>query len=271
MAVEFDPQVLVTPSIARRWLDTMPDNQRGKKIGKITAYARDMLSGNWNSDTGETIKFDEDGRMVDGQNRMLAVMKAGVPIYFAVARGLPRKTAMLVLDTGAARSGADVLRIANATNTARTSSIIRWVILWDAKVFTGTGGTLRPTHSEIVARYEADSGMFDAAARRASDCQYRGLGTGAPAGVAHFLFSRIDTELAHQFFDQYVSGANLPNKSAVLVLRNRIAKQRIDRLTRPEQLALFVKAWNFWRKDQPTDTLLLPKGDLTNENFPQPK
>jgi hypothetical protein len=113
--------------------------------------------------------------------------------------------------------------------------------------------------------------MFDAAAKRATDCQNRGIGTGAPAGVAHFLFSRIDSELAHQFFDQYVSLAGVPALSAVIALRNRMAKQRIDRLTRPEQLVLFIRAWNAWRKEQPTEALLLPKGGLSNENFPQPK
>jgi hypothetical protein len=113
--------------------------------------------------------------------------------------------------------------------------------------------------------------MFDAAAKRATDCQNRGIGTGAVAGVAHYLFSRIDRELTHQFFDQYVSGANLPDRSAVLALRNKIARTRIDRLTRPEQLALFIRAWNLWRADKPTDRLVISKYELGNDNFPQPR
>lgn len=264
-------RVTVTPSLAKQWLSKNAENNRSPKTGKIPSYARDMLAGHWNSDTGETIKFNEDGVLVDGQNRLLAVMKAGVPIDFDVARGLPR-TAMQVIDSGAARTGMDVLKIANATDRARTSSIVRWLILWDAKFFTGQATMLKPTNTEILERYRLESGPFDAAAKRATDCQNRGLGTGTPAGVAHFLFSRIDVELTHQFYDQYISGANLPDRSAVLALRNKMARLRIDRLTRAEQLALFIRSWNAFREGRELDRMQITRvGELTNLNFPQPK
>ncbi len=264
-------RVTVTPSIAKKWLGLNAENNRSPKTGKIPSYARDMLSGRWNSDTGETIKFDEEGVLVDGQNRLLAVLKAGVPIDFDVARGLPR-TAMQVIDSGAARTGMDVLKIANATDRARTSGIVRWIIMWDAKFFVGQSSMLKPTNTEILDRYRLEAGAFDAAAKRATDCQQRGLGAGTPSGVAHFLFSRIDVEQTHQFFDQYISGANLPDRSAVLALRNKMARLRIDRLTRPEQLALFVRSWNAFREARPLDRMLITRsGELTNLNFPQPK
>lgn len=264
-------RVTVTPSLAKRWLAVNAENNRSPKTAKIPSYARDMLSGRWNSDTGETIKFDEDGTLVDGQNRLLAVMRAGVPIEFDVARGLPR-AAMQVIDSGAARTGMDVLKIANATDRARTSAIVRWIILWDAKAFMGQSTMLKPTNTEILDRYRDEASSFDAAAKRATDCQHRGLGTGAPAGVAHFLFSRIDVEQTHQFYDQYISGANLPDRSAVLALRNKMARLRIDRLSRPEQLALFVRSWNAFREARPMDRMQITRvGDLTNANFPQPK
>jgi hypothetical protein len=264
-------RVTVTPTLAKQWLAMNAENNRSPKTSKIPSYARDMLSGRWNSDTGETIKFDEDGVLVDGQNRLLAVMRAGVSVDFDVARGLPR-TAMQVIDSGAARTGMDVLKIANATDRARTSSIVRWIILWDAKFFTGQATTLKPTNTEILDRYRLEAGPFDAAAKRATDCQNRGLGTGTPAGVAHFLFSRIDVEQTHQFYDQYISGANLPDRSAVLALRNKMARIRIDRLTRAEQLALFVRSWNAFREAKPMDRIQITGGgELTNLNFPQPK
>lgn len=264
-------RVTVTPSLAKQWLGKNAENNRSPKQGKIPSYARDMLSGRWNSDTGETLKFDEDGVLVDGQNRLLAVIQAGVSVDFDVARGLPR-TAMQVIDSGAARTGMDVLKIASATDRARTASIVRWIILWDAKFFTGQATSLRPTNTEILDRYRMESGAFDSAAKRATDCQNRGLGTGTPSGVAHFLFSRIDGEQTHQFYDQYISGANLPDRSAVLALRNKMARVRLDRLSRAEQLALFVRAWNAFREARPMDRMMITRaGELTNLNFPQPK
>lgn len=266
-------RVNVTPQLAKRWLAANAENNRLPKKSKIPAYARDMLSGNWNSNTGETIKFNTDGVLIDGQNRLHAVVMAGVPIDFDVARGLPG-TAMAVLDSGSARGGADALKIAGASDRSRTSSVVRWIIMWDAKVPTGSGGGagFNPTNTEILDRYSQDAGMFDAAAKRAGDCQVRGLGTGAPAGVAHYLFARISTEDTYGFFDQYVSGANLPDRSAVLALRNKMARSRVDRLTRPEQLALFVRAWNAFRSGKPLDRMLIVrKGELNNANFPMPR
>lgn len=263
-------RVTVTPSLAKQWLGKNAENNRQPKKSKIPAYARDMLAGRWNSDTGETIKFDQDGVLVDGQNRLYAVIQAGVAIDFDVARGLPN-AAMQVIDSGAARTGMDVLKIAGASDRARSAGIVRWVILWDGKAFTGNGPILAPTNTEILERYRQEAGQFDAAARRASDCQNRGLGTGTPAGVAHFLFSRLDVEQTHQFFDQYISGANLPDRSAVLALRNKIAKARIDRLNRAEQLALFIRSWNAFREGRGLDRMQITRsGELTNANFPQP-
>lgn len=271
MAITYEPEVIVTPSMARQWLDKNADNNRPLKRSKIPGYARDMLAGHWRNDTGETIKFDPDGYLIDGQNRLTAVVLAGVPVTFAVMRNVPRE-AMIVMDSGTPRSASDTMIIRNVYSRARSSAIVRWTILWDAKLFMGNGGSLNPTHSEVMDRFEREAGAYDAAAKRATDCQNRGLGTGASAGVAYYLFNRIDHERAAGFFDQYVSGANLPDESPILTLRNRMARVRIDRTSRPEQLALFVRAWNAYRENRTLSQLIIVKdGKLNNENFPQPR
>jgi hypothetical protein len=271
MSKKFTPNVTVTPSMARQWLDRNAENNRRPKKSRIPAMARDMATGKWNSDTGELIKFDVNGTLIDGQNRLHAVIMAGVPIRFDIMEGLPTSV-MPVLDTGAPRSAGDVMTVAGATDRMRSAAIVRWSLMWDAKIYTGMGSALRPTHSEIIERYRSDSGAYNAAATRATDCQNRGLGVGAPAGVAFYLFYWIDRESAHAFFDQYVSGANLPEKSPVLALRNKMMRRRQDRLTRPEQLGYFIRAWNGWRLSKPmTHLLLVNESKLTDDNFPQPK
>lgn len=262
---------LITPNRARQLLGDNAENNRLPKKSKIPAYARDMLTGHWHAHTGETIKIDTEGKLIDGQNRMHAVILAGVPIYFDVAYDVPT-LAMQVLDTGTPRGAADVLKIAGAQDRMRSGAIVRWAIMWDAKLFTGMGSTLKPTTTEIILRYTSEPGVFSAAASRATDCQHRGLGTGAPAGVAYYLFSKIDQEETHAFFDQYVSGANLPDASPILTLRNKMTRLCSDRLTRPEQLALFVRAWNAYREGRTlSQIVIISGGKLGNDNFPQPR
>jgi hypothetical protein len=45
----------------------------------------------------------------------------------------------------------------------------------------------------------------------------------------------------------------------------------MDRITGPEQLALFIRSWNAFRSEKTVSQLIIVKGALTNSNFPQPK
>lgn len=273
MTIKYE-RVFVTPGVAKAWLARNADNQRNVKIAKVTQYARDMQSGVWNENTGETIKFadgdTETGVLIDGQNRLLAVVESGCSINFDVVSGLPVE-AMLVIDSGASRTGGDALRIAGANERMRTASIVRWSIMWDAGVRTGKGGQVNPTNTEIVNRYYAERRAYSAASARGTDCHRMGIGQGRVAGTAFYLFSRIDQEGAHQFFDQYISGANLVPNSGPLLLRNRMAKIKVDRVTAAEQLALFIRAWNAFRRGETMSQLIISRGELTNINFPLPK
>jgi hypothetical protein len=263
MEMRFEKKT-VTPRMAKAWLAKNTEKNRKPKKGKIPMYARDMAAGKWQL-TGETIKFDEKGQLIDGQNRLLAVVEADVPVEFHVAYDVSPE-AFAVLDSGAARTAADSLHI-----TTSVAAIARWVIMWQHEDYMG-GGAYKPTTAQIGELYLAEEKLLDAASWRSIDCQRLGLGTGSPCGMAHYLFSRIDEEMTHAFFDQYVSGADLPGRSPVLALRNKIARTKVDRLSRPEQLALFIRAWNNYRTDTPMDRMMITKsGALSNANFPLPK
>lgn len=270
MPVKYE-RVTVTPEIAKRWLRQNAENNRNTKPAKIKSYARDMASGVWDSDTGETIKFKGDV-LIDGQNRLQAVVLAGVPIDFDVARTTSDR-AMIVIDTGATRTAGDALRIAESHSRFRAASIVRWVIAWDAGYYRGAGGmNLNPTHSEIWDVYAKDPAFYDGAALRGDDCQRVGLGQGSALGTACALFSRIDVETTQQFFDALISGANLAEGHPVLTLRNRLMRAKLDRATRPEQLALAVRAWNALRAGETLAKIMITRsGELTNANFPKPK
>ena len=76
----------ITPEKAEQYLGKNTGN-RSYKTAKIAAYARDIASGSFVV-TGEAIKFDWTGRLIDGQNRLAAIISAGAPITTLVVRGL---------------------------------------------------------------------------------------------------------------------------------------------------------------------------------------
>lgn len=266
-------RVLVTPEKAANWLKANADNQRNRKTSKIPMYARDMLAGRWNSETGETIKISAKGRLLDGQNRLEAVVLSGAPIWFDVAFDVP-DAAMLVIDTGAARTAADTLKIGGATARFVSGAIVRWAINWDVRNFMNLRGGIGviPTHTEIWDRYQSEQGMFDAAAQRAADLRAQGIGTASSTGMAFYLFSKIDRDEAHTFFDQLITGADLSEGNPVLTLRNRFVRSKVDRLRVEEQLSMSVRAWNAWRASELLYRVQVTgREPLSNVNFPQPK
>jgi hypothetical protein len=270
----------VTPQIARGLMARNADNQRGLKWSKIPGYVRDMIAGTWSEDTGETIKIDHEGFLIDGQNRIQAVIEAGekLPeggIWFDFAYGVPRE-AMLVIDSGSNRSAADAMKVDGLPDRNNIASIVRWVIMWDLGNFLGTGGGsskfIQPTHSEIKIRTMREPEAFVAASSRGTDFKRARVSGTRPIGVAHYLFCRIDDRMGKDFFDALISGANLPEKSPILVLRNRLIRAASDRVTVPEQLALTIRAWNHYRAGNELSALLISRdGKLTNANFPKPK
>lgn len=264
----------VTPATAKKWLATMIDTNRHVKSRKIEQYAADMRSGRWQTGTGETLKFNTNGQLIDGQHRLQAVIAAGRTVVFDVAYEVPVE-AMSVLDTGVPRSPADAMKISGITAPRQTAltSLVRSTVMWDHGNPMGWSGRgmFAPTHAMIIDRYRAEAAAFDTAAARGHDCQVAGLGSESLYGMAFYLFRRIGGESAEQvegWFEQLITGANLHPWSPALTLRNRALKFKADRIKRAEQLAFNVIAWNYFREDRELRVLRLPNGGLANANFP---
>lgn len=109
--------MLVTPAMAKRWLDTTNLRNRNFLPGKIDQYAADMAAGAW-ALTHQGIAFGENKMLLDGQNRLAAIVKAGVPVWMWVWGDVPveqNRGVTLVtqdcIDNGGVRSTAQQLRL----------------------------------------------------------------------------------------------------------------------------------------------------------------
>ena len=76
-------KVKVTPEMAQAWLDNQLQN-RTKSATTVSQYATAMFDGVWLADESLPLRFNEDGRLVDGQHRLLAVIEHGLPVDFFV-------------------------------------------------------------------------------------------------------------------------------------------------------------------------------------------
>lgn len=104
----------VTPELAAKWLER---NQRNRKLRQsvVNRYAADMRAGKWML-TGDTVQFDTNGNVINGQHRLWAVFESGVTVPMMVAFNLP-PAAVAVLDDHLKRNLADVASISRPGTT----------------------------------------------------------------------------------------------------------------------------------------------------------
>ena len=96
---------LITPDTAKDILDGM-NNYRSKSQKRVSAYARIMTKGAWKL---SILLFDKDGGLLDGQHRLEAVVKSGLPQMFVVIYNWPNDS-VIALDNGQNRSAGQVLK-----------------------------------------------------------------------------------------------------------------------------------------------------------------
>lgn len=113
---------VVTPEIAAEWLKANTANRKISAKSK-SQYARDMASGNWRV-TGDPIRFDINGKLIDGQHRLKACVDSGVNFTTAVLYGL-QPSDQIVIDTVRPRSAHDVLAMYGYKGTSLTAAMCR--------------------------------------------------------------------------------------------------------------------------------------------------
>lgn len=118
-------QELITPEKAKQYLESNTHNRALRKA-LVEIYAKDIANGRWRA-THQGIAFSSDGRLLDGQHRLAAIVQAMVPVQMLVARGLPPQS-QIVMDDHAKRSAGDALSLALGDDvSARDIAVMRAV------------------------------------------------------------------------------------------------------------------------------------------------
>jgi hypothetical protein len=99
---------IVYPKDAALMLETNKTNRPVRKSW-VDWLAKTITDGEFIT-THQGLAFDVTGRLIDGQHRLLACIKADKPIKVQVTRGLPVE-AWFALDQGVLRTNSDILEI----------------------------------------------------------------------------------------------------------------------------------------------------------------
>ena len=103
--------IRVTPDQAKEWIENANFNNPRKVINwaNVIRFAEIMRSGKWTT-THQGIAFDKFGNLVDGQHRLLAIIKADIAIFLMVTTGVSLDS-VPDMDQGSRRNTATILDI----------------------------------------------------------------------------------------------------------------------------------------------------------------
>jgi hypothetical protein len=234
----------------------------------VEKYARMMAAGEWR-ETGEPIIFSTDGRLFNGQHRLLACIKAGVAFSTAVARNVTVDSHS-AFDTGVMRTLADELAWMGVSSQNVVAAVIYGLWRFEQGCPTDLGAA--PTKPEGIAIWRHESDLIRAAVTHAERVRRATRINATALGVVYVLIARGSGRgVAEEWFDHLERGTDYVPHDPALTLRNHalnVAGAKRVRLRQSEWLALIIKATNAWIEGRPLRTLRWRSVGRHAEAFP---
>lgn len=248
----------ISPELAQQWLDKLNTRNRPKRPRHARDLAEIMRSGTWQGLNGTTITFDTHGRLVDGQNRLLACVLSGFTILMLIVRYVPDDS-FRSIDEGDKRTLGQTLAMSGLKNTNILAPAARLVEVWRAQNLERLDQTdASPNRMHALANAEHDERLQASATWVANHKGLRKM-ISAHAVLIHYAGTLTGREKeAVQFLDRVANGYGTHPTDPVhhfikFLVRNRAQKAKVPT---PEALALAIKAWNAVLEDKPVRQLV---------------
>lgn len=215
---EASRKMCVTPQMAQMWLNENNIRNRPLYDATIEAYARDMKNGVWLYHH-QGIGFSKKGILLDGQQRLAAIVKSGLTVPLLVTTGLDDEVKIdskihrpqEAIDGGKSRSVGDRLKLAYGVDNSNLKSAIASVLI---NICTGQSVRMSAGLSmKIFGVYDTE---LEAVIENRS-C-VRGLAY-APVFGTFVFAAKCFMDKVIEFEKRYFSGEDLSSGNPILTLR----------------------------------------------------
>lgn len=255
-------QIDMTPALAAKLLANNPMN-RLPSPRRVNALADAIDRGAWLCD-GNPVKVAEDGTLIDGQHRLMAIAKTGKTVPAVLITGM-KPEARLSTDTNRPRSLADFLRMNGVASASDHAAVTRFYWYWKM------GDLDRRIVGDIALLwefYQEHQEVIGEAVARAKSTYHRVLMQRSVMAVAWIILSEIDGEDAKEFWAQIIGDAARSPAVDALTAFGRTRQLSAGHYEQRYGLAIVIKAWNAFRKGAPVTVLAWRAGG--GERFPDP-
>jgi hypothetical protein len=249
----------ITPEQAEKYLAMNVDHNRAVRDIKVSRYANSMTEGHWLA-TSSTIKFDRDGHLIDGQHRLMAIIRAGITVRMAVARN-ESPASIHVIDTNTPRNGGDSLVFAGltprgkATQIAGTANALNG---WQNGYYTNAMSALnygeRMSNDEMVVFVREHHAILLEALDVADRVHRMVPLNKSGIALAYIVLKNVDAEAANEFFNRLAEGILHGATDPLLTLTRKVNADRLTPTGRQAitgtTLYLILRTWNAWREGE---------------------
>tara|TARA_R100001015_G_C4620568_1_gene177543 strand:+ start:557 stop:1420 length:864 start_codon:yes stop_codon:yes gene_type:complete len=256
----------ITPDFAEYVLETKNTKNRSMKPANLKRLVTAIDNGEWII-TNQGLAFDKDGNLLDGQHRLLAIVKTGKTLPIMVARNMDPKIFNCV-DTGTARTAADGLYIEGCSTSKHLAAGIKVYLLYNRYPRGSWAFATVPTHSEILQEYKDNQEVYDEITNLMGvyhrKFHFFNLSVGIPM---YKLISEknYSEEILSEFWTQFSEGTNLNIDNPILSFRNQMMQKgfrhRGSNYQR-YQLNAFIRLFNLWINDVKKTKFMAPPTDL---------
>ena len=239
---------------ATEYLKLNHPNNRNLRRDRVRSLANDMNTGNW-MQSGDPIRFDTDGHLIDGQHRLAALVTIDAKLPFLVLRGVA-PNAIHVIDTGAARRPMDALKIAGHNNTALLAGAAR--VLYRLKAGPLDGSRVPSvSHSALLEMVERHPALRESCMKPRA---IRGIRPSLLVTM-HYVSRLLDVpERGDAFIAVFNTGIPDYAGDPAHMLRERWLHERgaVVRSTDSHTLVQIAHVWNHFAKQRAFRQLKFP-------------
>ena len=221
----------------------------------VTKYVKGIKAKEWTYNPMASIGFDDKLNFIQGQHRLLAIIRSGESASFSVVFNCPEK-AFVHLDNGKPRNLADILTTMGYPKAQ--SVVLAGTLKLLAKYNSGQMtkfDNARSSNTECLALLESNPQLPESIRDWYHNKDLKTLLGANVLCFFHYIASQIDRTKVNDFLSKLSSGANISENSPILTLRKKLqSKGRRDSSGgRPRgelKLAWMTIAFNYWMENR---------------------
>ena len=262
--------ITVTPQLASKWLEETNTNNRTVKEAHAHRLATDMAEGRWQGRNGEPIRFDTEGRLVDGQHRLWASVISDCSFDTLLVTGIDPDS-YSTIGIGATKGLGDFLGpVLEEKAVVSLSAAIRIIWFWQRGELADFRNSKMQPSTETLMQFFRDNQEIRESVHAVMHIPgIRGVINTTYASLIHYTavkYRRRPT--AEEFLNRLSDGVELSKDSPIYHLRKFLLLQRVKNARRASSvyvLHLVIKCWNTYKAGLPLGHLKV----AVNEEFPK--